>query len=110
MPLPLCPRRLQSQTWPARSSPAVTRHLTQFLVLCFPLAPCHHRPGLRADPSQSHNATHTHYFELYFPLTIADLARALIPRSVTVALALPIATQLDAPLSITAAAVLLQGG
>ncbi|KAG2454150.1 hypothetical protein HYH02_001186 [Chlamydomonas schloesseri] len=39
----------------------------------------------------------------------ADLARALIPRSVTVALALPIATQLDAPLSITAAAVLLQG-
>ncbi|GLC58524.1 hypothetical protein PLESTB_001370500 [Pleodorina starrii] len=39
----------------------------------------------------------------------SDLARALIPRSVTVALALPIATQLDAPLSITAAAVLLQG-
>ncbi|PNH01016.1 hypothetical protein TSOC_013122, partial [Tetrabaena socialis] len=38
-----------------------------------------------------------------------DLARALIPRSVTVALALPIAAQLDAPLSITAAAVLLQG-
>jgi len=39
----------------------------------------------------------------------AGLARALIPRSVTVALALPIANQLDAPLSITAAAVLLQG-
>lgn len=38
-----------------------------------------------------------------------DLARAVIPRSVTVALALPIATQLSAPLSITAAAVLLQG-
>ncbi|GFR50813.1 hypothetical protein Agub_g13088 [Astrephomene gubernaculifera] len=38
-----------------------------------------------------------------------DLARALIPRSVTVALALPIAGQLDAPLPITAAAVLLQG-
>lgn len=38
-----------------------------------------------------------------------DLARAIIPRSVTVALALPIASQLDAPLSITAAAVLLQG-
>ena len=32
-----------------------------------------------------------------------------MPRSVTVALALPIAQQLDAPLSITAAAVLLQG-
>ena len=39
----------------------------------------------------------------------ADLARAVIPRSVTVALALPIANQLDAPLAITAAAVLLQG-
>jgi hypothetical protein len=39
----------------------------------------------------------------------ADLSRALIPRSVTVALALPIASQLDAPLAITAAAVLLQG-
>lgn len=38
-----------------------------------------------------------------------DLARAVIPRSVTVALALPIAGQLAAPLSITAAAVLLQG-
>ncbi|KAG2487871.1 hypothetical protein HYH03_013584 [Edaphochlamys debaryana] len=38
-----------------------------------------------------------------------DLARALIPRSVTVALALPIAERLEAPLSITAAAVLLQG-
>lgn len=37
------------------------------------------------------------------------LARALIPRSVTVALALPIAAQLEAPLAITAAAVLLQG-
>jgi putative effector of murein hydrolase len=39
----------------------------------------------------------------------SDLSRAIIPRSVTVALALPIATQLDAPLAITAAAVLLQG-
>ncbi|GBF88340.1 plastidal glycolate glycerate translocator, chloroplastic [Raphidocelis subcapitata] len=38
-----------------------------------------------------------------------DLARALIPRSVTVALALPIAQSLEAPLAITAAAVLLQG-
>jgi len=37
------------------------------------------------------------------------LARALIPRSVTVALALPIAQGLEAPLAITAAAVLLQG-
>lgn len=37
------------------------------------------------------------------------LARAVIPRSVTVALAMPIAAQLDAPLSITAACVLLQG-
>lgn len=37
----------------------------------------------------------------------ALLARALIPRSVTVALALPIGVQLDAPLSIVAAAVLL---
>lgn len=36
------------------------------------------------------------------------LARALIPRSVTVALALPISAQLDAPAAITAAAVLLQ--
>ena len=35
------------------------------------------------------------------------LARALIPKSVTVALALPIASQLDAPLSIAAAGVLL---
>lgn len=39
----------------------------------------------------------------------AVLARALIPRSVTVALALPIAQGLEAPLAITAAAVLLQG-
>lgn len=39
----------------------------------------------------------------------AALARALIPRSVTVALALPIAQGLEAPLAITAAAVLLQG-
>ncbi len=38
----------------------------------------------------------------------AMLARALIPRSVTVALALPISAQFDAPLAITAAAVLLQ--
>jgi len=37
------------------------------------------------------------------------LARALVPRSVTVALALPIAQGLEAPLAITAAAVLLQG-
>eukprot|EP00197_Chlamydomonas_leiostraca_P003092 CAMPEP_0202869602 /NCGR_PEP_ID=MMETSP1391-20130828/12544_1 /ASSEMBLY_ACC=CAM_ASM_000867 /TAXON_ID=1034604 /ORGANISM="Chlamydomonas leiostraca, Strain SAG 11-49" /LENGTH=506 /DNA_ID=CAMNT_0049549939 /DNA_START=116 /DNA_END=1636 /DNA_ORIENTATION=- len=39
----------------------------------------------------------------------SDLARALIPRSVTVALALPISAQFDAPAAITAAAVLLQG-
>eukprot|EP00878_Enallax_costatus_P011408 GHUV01011911.1.p1 GENE.GHUV01011911.1~~GHUV01011911.1.p1 ORF type:complete len:377 (+),score=93.92 GHUV01011911.1:1322-2452(+) len=39
----------------------------------------------------------------------AGLARALVPRSVTVALALPIAQGLEAPLAITAAAVLLQG-
>jgi putative effector of murein hydrolase len=39
----------------------------------------------------------------------ADLSRALIPRSVTVALALPISQSLEAPLAITAAAVLLQG-
>lgn len=39
----------------------------------------------------------------------AVLAKALIPRSVTVALALPIAQSLEAPLAITAAAVLLQG-
>jgi putative effector of murein hydrolase len=38
------------------------------------------------------------------------LARALVPRSVTVALALPIAQGLEAPLAITAAAVLLQVG
>lgn len=38
----------------------------------------------------------------------SDLARALIPRSVTVALALPISAQLEAPLAITAAAVLFQ--
>lgn len=37
-----------------------------------------------------------------------DLARAMLPRSVTVALALPIAVQLEAPAAITAAAVLLQ--
>jgi putative effector of murein hydrolase len=42
-------------------------------------------------------------------LPLAGLARALIPRSVTVALALPIAQGLEAPLAITAAAVLLQG-
>ena len=39
-------------------------------------------------------------------LHTAVIARALIPRSVTVALALPIASQLDAPLSIAAAGVL----
>lgn len=38
---------------------------------------------------------------------LAALARALIPRSVTVALALPIGAQLDAPAAICAAAVLL---
>ncbi|GFH23886.1 uncharacterized protein HaLaN_21578 [Haematococcus lacustris] len=38
-----------------------------------------------------------------------DLALALIPRSVTVALALPIGAQFEAPAAITAAAVLLQG-
>eukprot|EP00798_Chlamydomonas_sp_ICE-L_P007234 gene7234-342_t len=38
----------------------------------------------------------------------ASPSRALIPRSVTVALALPIAASFDAPTSITAAAVLLQ--
>nr|QKY15132.1 plastidal glycolate glycerate translocator (PLGG) [Polytomella parva] len=37
------------------------------------------------------------------------LARALVPRSVTVALAVPIARQLNASVAITAAAVLLQG-
>lgn len=37
----------------------------------------------------------------------SDLARALIPRCVTVALALPIASQLDAPLAIAAASVLI---
>ena len=39
----------------------------------------------------------------------AELARALVPRSVTVALALPIAAQLHAPASITAAGVCLTG-
>ncbi|KAF5828144.1 LrgB-like family-domain-containing protein [Dunaliella salina] len=39
----------------------------------------------------------------------ADLARACVPRSVTVALALPISAQLDAPAAITAAVVLTQG-
>lgn len=39
----------------------------------------------------------------------SSLARALVPRSVTVALALPISQGLEAPLAITAAAVLLQG-
>lgn len=43
------------------------------------------------------------------PFASAELSRALVPRSVTVALALPIAAQLDAPLSITAAAVVLTG-
>ena len=38
-----------------------------------------------------------------------DLARALVPRSVTVALALPIAATLGAPASITAAGVVLTG-
>jgi len=40
---------------------------------------------------------------------LADVARALVPRSVTVALALPIAAQLSAPASITAAGVALTG-
>ncbi|EIE23379.1 hypothetical protein COCSUDRAFT_15440, partial [Coccomyxa subellipsoidea C-169] len=38
-----------------------------------------------------------------------DLARALVPRSITVALALPIATQLGAPAPIVAAGVCLTG-
>lgn len=38
-----------------------------------------------------------------------DLTRAVTPRSVTVALALPIAAQLDAPAPITAAAVVMTG-
>ena len=38
-----------------------------------------------------------------------DLARALVPRSVTVALALPIAAQLSAPAPIVAAGVCLTG-
>ena len=43
---------------------------------------------------------------LFIPARIhAELARALVPRSVTVALALPIAAQLHAPASITAAGV-----
>lgn len=48
-------------------------------------------------------------YNLTPPLCIvpAVLARALCPRSVTVALALPIGAQLDAPLSIVAASVLL---
>lgn len=41
-------------------------------------------------------------------MVLADLARACIPRSVTVALALPISAQLDAPAAITAAVVLTQ--
>ena len=39
----------------------------------------------------------------------AEFARALAPRSVTVALALPIASQLQAPVSIAAAGVALTG-
>lgn len=39
----------------------------------------------------------------------AELARALVPRSVTVALALPIAAQLAAPAPIVAAGVCLTG-
>ena len=39
----------------------------------------------------------------------AEIARALAPRSVTVALALPIAAQLQAPASIAAAGVALTG-
>ena len=47
---------------------------------------------------------------LFIPARIhAELARALVPRSVTVALALPIAAQLHAPASITAAGVCLTG-
>lgn len=38
-----------------------------------------------------------------------DLARALVPRSITVALALPIAAQLGAPAPIVAAGVCLTG-
>ena len=38
-----------------------------------------------------------------------DLARALVPRSITVALALPIAAQLSAPAPIVAAGVCLTG-
>eukprot|EP00967_Tisochrysis_lutea_P007253 scaffold8629_cov18-Tisochrysis_lutea.AAC.2 len=41
-------------------------------------------------------------------LAAAHLARACVPRSVTVALALPISAQLDAPAAITAAVVLTQ--
>ena len=40
---------------------------------------------------------------------VADLARALVPRSITVALALPIAAQLGAPAPIVAAGVCLTG-
>jgi putative effector of murein hydrolase len=39
----------------------------------------------------------------------AELARAMVPRSVTVALALPIAAQLNAPAPIVAAGVCLTG-
>ena len=39
----------------------------------------------------------------------AELARALVPRSVTVALALPIGAALDAPGAIVAAGVVLTG-
>ena len=40
---------------------------------------------------------------------LADISRALAPRSVTIALALPIAAQLHAPASIAAAGVALTG-
>jgi putative effector of murein hydrolase len=43
------------------------------------------------------------------PLCAPGLARALVPRSITVALALPIAAQLSAPAPIVAAGVCLTG-
>lgn len=42
-------------------------------------------------------------------MTIADLARALVPRSITAALAVPIASTLGADTVCTAAAVVLTG-
>lgn len=46
---------------------------------------------------------------MMYPSVMADLARALVPRSITVALALPIAAQLGAPAPIVAAGVCLTG-